>query len=378
MDKSLPEHPNGMRFSVFDGQGDMLATSEFYSIGGGFVVDNGIKYRDDNAYFRKTPNKEMSDVGRKNIIEAHLPFRTAEDLLLISKEKGLSISDIVIQNELKWRTKEEIYNGLMDIWRTMDNSINNGCWSNKEYLPGPLKVRRRAPHLFRKLMEKSLPVAPTKVGGNHNIVKGGGKRRDFPTLTFLDWLSCFAIAVNEENACGGRVVTAPTNGAAGVIPAVLKYYLSFVSQQNEEDIVTFLTTAAAIGMLYKRGASISAAEVGCQGEVGVACSMAAAGLTAVMGGTPEQVENAAEIGMEHNLGLTCDPISGLVQIPCIERNALGAAKAVTASQLALSGDGYHRVSLDQVIQTMKQTGHDMQSKYKETSLGGLAVNVPVC
>jgi len=197
-------------------------------------------------------------------------------------------------------------------------------------------------------------------------------------LTFLDWLSCFAIAVNEENACGGRVVTAPTNGAAGVIPAVLKYYLSFVSQQNEEDVVIFLTTAAAVGMLFKRGASISAAEVGCQGEVGVACSMAAAGLTAVMGGTPAQVENAAEIGMEHNLGLTCDPIAGLVQIPCIERNALGAAKAVTASQLALSGDGVHRVSLDQVIETMRQTGADMQTKYKETSLGGLALSVPVC
>ena len=218
------------------------------------------------------------------------------------------------------------------------------------------------------------PFDPTSP--NDAVVKH--QRRELQTLAFLDWLSCFAIAVNEENACGGRVVTAPTNGAAGVIPAVLKYYLSFISSNSEEDIVEFLLTAGAIGMLYKRGASISAAEVGCQGEVGVACSMAAAALTAVMGGTIEQVENAAEIGMEHNLGLTCDPIAGLVQIPCIERNALGAAKAVTASQLALSGDGTHRVSLDQVIETMRQTGHDMQSKYKETSLGGLAVNVPNC
>jgi len=379
MDESLPAHPNGMRFSVFDDKGDLIATNEYYSIGGGFVIDNGTQYRDDNAFFRKSTSavNPVSDTGRKNVIEAPLPFRTSQDLLDLCHRNKMSIADIVVQNELKWRSKTEVYSGLMDIWRTMDASITNGCWSSKEYLPGPLKVKRRAPLLFKRLMEKSLPITPSQSAAN-NVVKTSGKRKDFPTLTFLDWLSCFAIAVNEENACGGRVVTAPTNGAAGVIPAVLKYYLSFVSQQNEEDIVIFLTTAAAVGMLFKRGASISAAEVGCQGEVGVACSMAAAGLTAVMGGTPAQVENAAEIGMEHNLGLTCDPIAGLVQIPCIERNALGAAKAVTASQLALSGDGVHRVSLDQVIETMRQTGADMQTKYKETSLGGLALSVPVC
>ena len=272
----------------------------------------------------------------------------------------------------------------------MEKSIRNGCLSSDKYLPGSLKARKRAPGLYEKLIIENgfLPAresahTPQKYLAAEIVPSLAKKQRPKRKLNALDWLSLFAIAVNEENACGGRVVTAPTNGAAGIIPSVLKYYLEFVSSnmersEIEEDVIKYLHTAAAIGMLYKRGASISAAEVGCQGEVGVACSMAAAGLTALMGGSVLQVENAAEIAMEHNLGLTCDPIGGLVQIPCIERNALGAVKAVTASQLAMNGDGHHRVSLDQVIETMRQTGHDMTNKYKETSLGGLAQNVPLC
>jgi len=273
-----------------------------------------------------------------------------------------------MENECAWRSKSDVHAGLLKIWTVMDNSINKGINSPLTHLPGRIFARRRAPGLHKILKE----------GYPENRKKDGMSRK-------LDWLSCFAIAVNEENAAGGRVVTAPTNGAAGIIPAVVKYYTKFVEktggkQEEEEGIINFLLTASAIGQLIKRGASISAAEVGCQGEVGVACSMAAAGLAAVLGGSPQQVENAAEIGLEHNLGLTCDPILGLVQIPCIERNAMGAAKAIVAARLALSGDGKHIVSLDSVIATMRATGLDMMSKYKETSEGGLArfANVPDC
>ncbi|KCV70772.1 hypothetical protein H696_03123 [Fonticula alba] len=430
-DKRLPQHPNGMRFSVFNADGDLLATNEYFSVGGGFIVNKDTELAGENAFYRATTALPLNpsasytsadevashgpastaiplnacdshtahhhptpvcDMGKKNAVVATLPFRTGDELLELCRQQNMTIAAVVMENERRWRPEAEIRANLLEIWRAMDDSITNGCWSSERKLPGSAGVSRRAPALFRRLMAKSMPVAPFDPTSPHgrssatpSSAEGGHARarRDLPTMAFLDWLSCFAIAVNEENAAGGRVVTAPTNGAAGIIPAVLKYFVSFVAghagpDAAEEDIVEFLLTAGAIGMLYKRGASISAAEVGCQGEVGVACSMAAAGLAAVMGGTIDQVENAAEIGMEHNLGLTCDPVAGLVQIPCIERNALGAAKAVTAAQLALSGDGQHRVTLDQVIETMRQTGLDMQSKYKETSLGGLAVNVPVC
>nr|CAG8439697.1 16071_t:CDS:2 [Entrophospora candida] len=347
-DKSLPKHPNGLRFSAFNNKGDYLANSEFYSIGGGFVIKEittSIKEESTNLYYKAN----------------------AEELLEVCNRENLSISQVVYKNELQWHQshnhddisgENEINKKITKIWETMDQSIIAGCLSTEEYLPGSIKVKRRAPGLYKQLMIYD----------------------DISSKT-LDFLSVYAIAVNEENAAGGRVVTAPTNGAAGIIPAVLKFYLKFISKNPRKEqkyIMEYLFTCAAIGMLYKKGASISAAEMGCQGEVGVACSMSAAGFAALMGATPEQVENAAEIGMEHNLGLTCDPVNGLVQIPCIERNALGAVKAVTAAQLALKGDGNHRVTLDQVIETMRQTGHDMQTKYKETSLGGLAVNVPIC
>ncbi|CAJ0759128.1 21811_t:CDS:2 [Entrophospora sp. SA101] len=347
-DKSLPKHPNGLRFSAFNNKGDYLANGEFYSIGGGFIIKEittSIKEESTNHYYKAN----------------------AEELLEVCNRENLSISQVVYKNELQWHQshnhddisgENEINKKITKIWETMDQSIIAGCLSTEEYLPGSIKVKRRAPGLYKQLMIYD----------------------DISSKT-LDFLSVYAIAVNEENAAGGRVVTAPTNGAAGIIPAVLKFYLKFISKNPRKEqkyIMEYLFTCAAIGMLYKKGASISAAEMGCQGEVGVACSMSAAGFAALMGATPEQVENAAEIGMEHNLGLTCDPVNGLVQIPCIERNALGAVKAVTAAQLALKGDGNHRVTLDQVIETMRQTGHDMQTKYKETSLGGLAVNVPIC
>ncbi|RHZ72452.1 hypothetical protein Glove_242g116 [Diversispora epigaea] len=385
--ESLPQHPNGMRFLSFDKHGDLLVSGEFFSIGGGFVInETTVQKHGDNAFYKDYNNSSV-DLRVKNQDEAvtfaALPFRTAEELLQVCKKENMSIAQVVYRNELHWRNKIEISKKLMDIWKTMDQSIKNGCFSNEEYLPGNLKIRRRAPDLFQNLLnETSYLSNKNKSNQSEKEIIGEAlkflSRKKKINLPALDFLSLYAISVNEENAAGGRVVTAPTNGAAGVIPAVLKYYLEFISNNYSLDIMEFLFTSAAIGMLYKRGASISAAEMGCQGEVGVACSMSAAGLAAVMGGTPEQVENAAEIGMEHNLGLTCDPIDGLVQIPCIERNALGAVKAVTAAQLALNGDGYHRVTLDQVIETMRQTGLDMKNKYKETSLGGLAVNVPIC
>jgi L-serine dehydratase len=342
--ETLPLHPNGIQFDAFDGDGGLLAEEAYYSVGGGFVVST--EEAEAGVTGGTPPERSLP-----------YPFASAADLLTIGRAEDLTIADIVRANETAWRPPEDTDGRLDAIWKAMEESIDRGCRSDG-ILPGGLKVRRRAPTLFRRLEQR---------GGT-----------DDPA-TVLDWVSLFALAVNEENAAGGRVVTAPTNGAAGVIPAVGSYYLRFVPGATTEGIRTFLLTAAAVGMLYKRNASLSAAEMGCQGEVGVACSMAAAGLAAVMGGTNAQVEEAAEIGMEHNLGLTCDPVAGLVQVPCIERNTMGATKAVNAARLAvLYGDGVHHVPLDRVIETMRQTGVDMQAKYKETSLGGLSVNVIDC
>ena len=342
---SLPKHPNGMRFQAFDEAGIILHEGIFYSVGGGFVLSDA----------------ETNEHGKGNAVETvelKYPFENGSELVKYAEGNRISIAEVVIQNEAAWRSEQEIHDGLLGLWQVMNDCINRGC-EQTGVLPGGLKIKRRAHAMRQELI-------------NHpeNSLKD--------QLTVLDWINLYAMAVNEENAAGGRVVTAPTNGAAGVIPAVLAYYVRFVPGSNEAGIKKFLATAAAIGMLYKKNASISAAEMGCQGEIGVACSMAAAALCAVMGGTNQQVENAAEIGMEHNLGLTCDPIGGLVQVPCIERNTMGAIKAVNASRLALRGSGEHHVSLDSVIETMRQTGVDMQDKYKETSTGGLAVNVVAC
>ncbi len=340
----LPKHSNGMRFTARDSAGRAIHEETYYSVGGGFVVSDAEAEAGDD------------DPGRN--VALPYPFESGDELLAIGRDTGKTIAGIVIENEKTWRGEEEIFDGMRNIWAAMEGSIRRGCQQDG-ILPGSLKVKRRAACLYRELAER--PEASLK---DH--------------LAVLDWVNLYALAVNEENAAGGRVVTAPTNGAAGVIPAVVAYYDRCVAASSQDGIMTFLATAAAIGMLYKKNASISAAEVGCQGEVGVACSMAAAGLTAALGGSNEQIENAAEIGMEHNLGLTCDPIGGLVQIPCIERNTMGAVKAINAARLALKGDGTHFVSLDEVIETMHQTGKDMQAKYKETSQGGLAVNVVEC
>jgi L-serine dehydratase len=342
MNESLSEHPNGMRLSAFTSSGELLAADTFFSIGGGFVVRRGC---------------DPGTAGQQCARPLPFEFASAAELLAKGSASGMSIAAMIRENELVWRSATEIDAGLDRIWKTMEACIERGC-RTEGILPGGLNVRRRASRVFQSLQARTIATDP---------------------LAMLDWVSLFALAVNEENAAGGRVVTAPTNGAAGVIPAVLAYYRRFLPNADDQGVHTFLLTAAAIGMLYKRNASLSAAEMGCQGEVGVACSMAAAGLAAVMGGSNEQIENAAEIGMEHNLGLTCDPIGGLVQVPCIERNTMGAAKAINAARLAvLHGDGTHRVPLDRVIETMRQTGVDMQAKYKETSLGGLAVNVVNC
>ena len=348
--EALAEHPNGMKFSAFNAQCELLKATSYLSVGGGFVVTVGAANETMLTKYQKVP----------------YPFTSGQELLLICKQTGHSISQVMWANERTWRTDADISAGLQDIWRVMRECVQRGL-SRTGTLPGPYKVQRRAPILAAQLRERA-------------------ERTLADPLSVLDWVNVYAFAVNEENASGGRVVTAPTNGAAGVIPAVLHYCDRFMAPQrgqlaagNATDPVSdFLMTAAAIGMLYKLNASISGAEVGCQGEVGVACSMAAAGLAAVMGGSPEQVENAAEIGMEHNLGLTCDPVGGLVQVPCIERNAMGAVKAINAARMALQGDGQHVVSLDKVIKTMRETGADMKTKYKETSRGGLAVNIVEC
>ena len=340
--KQLSYHANGMDFRALDAKGDLQLQSRFYSVGGGFVVE-------ENA------------AGEPILVEDHTvinyPFSSGEELLVLCEEHGLSISQLMMENEKGWRGEQETRNHLLRIWQIMQQSVERGCHT-EGVLPGGLRVKRRAPRLCRQLSnEAELNQVP---------------------LGTMDWINLFALAVNEENAAGGRVVTAPTNGAAGIIPAVLHYYWRFAPGANEDGVVRFLLSAGAIGILYKKNASISGAEVGCQGEVGAACSMAAGALTEVLGGTPQQVENAAEIGMEHNLGLTCDPVGGLVQVPCIERNAMGAVKAINASRMALRGDGSHFVSLDKVIKTMRETGADMQTKYKETSRGGLAVNLVEC
>ncbi|MGE4349621.1 MAG: L-serine ammonia-lyase [Candidatus Berkiella sp.] len=340
--ENLPYHTNGMRFIAYDTQNNIVHSEVYYSIGGGFIIS-------DTALHSPNIIKEKGE----------LPYyyETAQKLLEYCDQRKCTIAELVLENEKHWRSEDEIKEKLYEIWSVMDQAIDNGC-KGKGLLPGDLKVRRRAPIHYQALLNQA---------EQNDITK-----KDF------NWLNVYAMAVNEENAAGHRIVTAPTNGAAGIIPAVLKYFLHFYPKAKKEDVITYLLTAGGIAILYKKQASISGAEVGCQGEVGVACSMAAGALTAVLGGSIWQVEQAAEIGMEHHLGLTCDPILGLVQVPCIERNAMASIHAVNAAHIAMLEDGKHVVSLDQVIQTMKQTGADMHSKYKETAMGGLAVNVPVC
>ncbi len=370
--ETLPFHANGMRFEAFDGEGRELANRAYYSVGGGFVVSDEV----------------AADGSKQKVIAPDAavlpqPFHSGDELLVRAPEIGGSIADVVRRNERHWRSDADTEAGLLKIWRVMQDCVKRGC-ATDGVLPGGFKVKRRAAQLHRDLTAN--PEAALR-----------------DPLQVLDWVNLYALAVNEENAAGGRVVTAPTNGAAGIVPAVLHYYTRFVNPPpatlrvgppeggavglgrpgadlgpTDKGVIDFLLTAAAIGMLYKENASISGAEVGCQGEVGVACSMAAGALCAVMGGTPEQVENAAEIGMEHHLGLTCDPVGGLVQIPCIERNAIASVKAINAARMALRGDGTHFVSLNKVIKTMRETGADMQTKYKETARGGLAVNIVEC
>jgi L-serine dehydratase len=340
--RSLPAHPNGMIFRALGPGGSVLRESTYYSVGGGFVVD-------EHA------------VGVDRIVEdetrLRYPFTTGAELLATCRREQLRVSDVMLANELSWRTEKQLRAELLHIWAVMKQCVHNGCTRTEKLLPGGLKVPRRAPKLLIDL--ESTPD-------------------DTDPIRAMDWVNLYALAVNEENASGGRIVTAPTNGAAGIVPAVLHYYDRFLPGADDDGVVRFLLTAAAVGILFKENASISGAEVGCQGEVGSACAMAAGGLCEIMGGTPEQVENAAEIGIEHNLGLTCDPVGGLVQIPCIERNAMASNKAINAARIASRGDGSHKVSLDKAIKTMRETGADMKIKYKETSRGGLAVNVIEC
>ncbi len=339
--RSLPVHSNGMVFTAFDAAGTSLASRTYYSVGGGFVLDE-------------------SETGPDRIVPdatvVPYPFASSAELLAHCRETGFSMARLIRENERVWRSDAEIDAGLLHLWEVMGDCIHRGL-ETEGVLPGGLKVHRRAPELLHRLQAETDTTDP---------------------LRGMDWITLYALAVNEENAAGGRVVTAPTNGAAGVVPAVLMYYRRFSNGADSNGIIRFLLTAGAIGVVIKELASISGAEVGCQGEIGAACSMAAAGMAAALGGTPEQVENAAEIGMEHNLGLTCDPVGGLVQIPCIERNAIAAVKAITAARTALRGDGRHIVSLDSVLKTMRETGADMSVKYKETARAGLAVNVIEC
>ena len=339
--RSLPFHPNGMTFRALAANNAELTSKNFYSVGGGFVLDESATSDDE--------------IIKADDTKLPYEFESGDQLLSLCSSAGLSIAQLMLANETVWRSEQTIRTELLGIWAVMKSCVQRGC-ANQGILPGGMKVKRRAADLYEKLSSQPEQAL-----------------RD--PLTIIDWVNLYALAVNEENAAGGKVVTAPTNGAAGIIPAVLHYYDRFVAGSNDDGIVDFLLTAGAIGILYKKNASISGAEVGCQGEVGSACSMAAGALTAVMGGTVEQVENAAEIGMEHNLGLTCDPVGGLVQVPCIERNAMASVKAINASRIALRGDGTHFVSLDKVIKTMRDTGADMKTKYKETARGGLAINV---
>ncbi|MDO6561922.1 L-serine ammonia-lyase [Amphritea sp. 1_MG-2023] len=344
LEENLPYHPNAMGLTALDADDQVLYENTYYSIGGGFVIDE---------------SEATADAHLVPQVSLPYEFNNAVELLKLCEEHQFSVSQLMMENEKVWRSEREIRDGLMDIWAAMKDCIANGLHS-EGILPGGLNVKRRAMSLHKSLIRSTKP----------NIISS--------TLGAMDWINLYALAVNEENAAGGRMVTAPTNGAAGILPAVLMYYTEFTQNSTEENVVDFMLAAAAIGALCKKNASISGAEVGCQGEVGSACAMAAAGLCEVLGGTPEQVENAAEIGLEHNLGLTCDPVGGLVQVPCIERNAIGAMKAINAAQMALRGDGKHFISLDKVIRTMRDTGMDMQDKYKETSRGGLAVNAIEC
>lgn len=343
LDEVLPYHPNAMRLTAYDMVSEIYSNT-YYSIGGGFVLDES----EATASTHLVPQVELP-----------YDFNSGVELLALCQKNNLRISELMLANEMVWRRESEIRAGLAKVWLVMQACIANGL-ENEGILPGGLNVKRRAPSLYKTL----------RLATAGNVISS--------TLSAMDWVNLYALAVNEENAAGGRIVTAPTNGAAGIIPAVLMYYMHFTDKPQEQDVVNFLLAAAAIGALCKKNASISGAEVGCQGEVGSACAMAAAGLTEVLGGTPEQVENAAEIALEHNLGLTCDPVGGLVQVPCIERNAIAAMKAINAAQMALRGDGQHFISLDKVIRTMRDTGRDMQDKYKETSRGGLAVNAIEC
>jgi len=345
--ESLPVHTNGLRFQAWDAEGGLLQQRDYYSVGGGFVVSDEVA----------ADGERLKAIAPDTTALPH-PFHDGASLLAQCDTLGCSVATLMRRNERHWRDDAAIDAGLLRIWQVMQDCVARGC-ATDGVLPGGFQVRRRAAAWRRALLERPEEAL-----------------RD--PLQVLDWVNLYALAVNEENAAGGRVVTAPTNGAAGIVPAVLHYYRRFVHGASDAGVVDFLLTAAAIGILYKENASISGAEVGCQGEVGVACSMAAGALCAVLGGTPRQVENAAEIGMEHHLGLTCDPVGGLVQIPCIERNAIASVKAINAARMALRGDGSHHVSLDQVIKTMRETGADMQAKYKETARGGLAVNIVEC
>ena len=381
--ETLPQHPNAIHFFAYSADDTLVLDDQYFSTGGGFVYS----LKEFQSLFQtvRDPNANSSTTHSTSDTKAvPYPFCNARELLSMCKQDAITIEELVDRNECVVRSLDQIATQLDHLWNIMSDCIAKGCKA-KGILPGFLRIPRRAPEIFQKL-------SGTKQEGQDWVVSDGGETRpskqflakattaaNSDPLFLLDWVSLFALAVNEENAAGGRVVTAPTNGAAGIIPAVLAYYVYFYPEANRAGVHRFLKTAGAIGLLYKRNASLSAAEMGCQGEVGVACSMAAAGLAACMGGTVEQIENAAEIGMEHNLGLTCDPIGGLVQVPCIERNTMGATKAINAARLAvLYGNGQHFVSLDRVIETMRQTGVDMQVKYKETSLGGLAVNVVDC
>lgn len=344
LEEVLPRHPNAMSIAAFDAE-KALYQNTYYSIGGGFVI---------------TDEEAQDDKLVLHTSSLPFEFNTAEELLRLCKQHNMSISELMLENEKVWRSEADIRSGLCRIWEAMNDCVENGL-KQGGILPGGLNVRRRAPAFFERLKA---------VEQNPNVIS--------TTFSVMDWVNVYALAVNEENAAGGRMVTAPTNGAAGIIPAVLCYYMKFEPTSCEKQVVDFLLAAGAVGILCKKNASISGAEVGCQGEVGSACAMAAAGLCQVLGGTPLQVENAAEIGLEHNLGLTCDPVGGLVQVPCIERNAIASIKAINAAQMALRGDGEHFISLDKVIRTMRDTGRDMQDKYKETSRGGLAVNAIEC
>ncbi|MBV4507427.1 L-serine ammonia-lyase [Pseudomonas sp. BW13M1] len=343
LDESLAYHPNAMTLESFDGQGSQFSQT-YYSVGGGFIVEQ---------------DEIDAPQGSEGQVELPYEFSSGAELLALCKAHSLSVSQLMLANECAWRPESEVREGLLKIWAAMGECVDNGL-RNEGILPGGLKVKRRAARLHRSLQEVGKP----------NVIGS--------TLSAMEWVNLFALAVNEENAAGGRMVTAPTNGAAGIIPAVLHYYMKFNPGACDDDVVAFLLAAAAVGILCKKNASISGAEVGCQGEVGSACSMAAAGLAEVLGATPPQLENAAEIALEHNLGLTCDPVGGLVQIPCIERNAIAAVKAINAVQMALRGDGEHFISLDRVIRTMRDTGADMHANYKETSRGGLAVAFVEC